>query len=202
MNARLTRRSVSIGLAVGVAGCLDELNGDDDGNGDGEDERNADNPALSDATQEGELRLTSPAFDDGAEIPREYGYDEANVNPPLEIDDVPDDADSLALVVDDPDAVEPSGQIWVHWLVWNAPPETTSIPERWDSDDAVEGTNDFDEVGYDGPRPPDEEHTYRFKLYALDTVLDLEEGATVDDLGAAMNGHVFAQTQLSGTYAP
>nr|WP_245726755.1 YbhB/YbcL family Raf kinase inhibitor-like protein [Natronorubrum sediminis] len=152
--------------------------------------------------QEGDVRLTSPAFDDGEEIPDEYGYDAENVNPSLEIDNVSDDAESLVFVMDDPDAVEPAGQIWVHWLVWNVPPETSTIPEDWDSDEAVEGKNDFDEIGYGGPSPPDEPHTYRFKLYALDAVLDLEEGATVDDLGEAMDERVVARTQLTGTYAP
>ncbi len=91
----------------------------------------------------GDLTLESPAFDDGERIPEEYGYTETNVNPPLEIDGVPDDADSLALVVDDPDAKEPAGTVWDHWIVWNVPPETGTIPEAWDPDDATEGTNDY-----------------------------------------------------------
>lgn len=192
----MTRRRLSAALVIGTAGCMDEFT---DGGDDGTDE---DNPALSEATQEGDLRLTSPAFDDGEEIPDEYGYDAENVNPPLEIDDVPDDAESLVHVLDDPDAVEPAGRIWVHWLVWNVPPETSTIPEDWDPDEAVEGENDFGEIGYGGPSPPDEPHTYRFKLYALDAELDLDEGAPADDLGAAMDGHVVARTQLTGTYAP
>lgn len=125
-----------------------------------------------------------------------------NVNPPLEIDDVPDDAASLVIVMDDPDAVEPAGQIWVHWLVWNVQPEPSTILEDWDPDEAVEGENDFGEIGYGGPSPPDEPHTYRIKLYALDAVLDLEEVATIDDLGEAIHERVVARTQLTGTYAP
>ena len=119
----ITRRKLSAALVVGIAGCIDEFA---DG---GDDETDEDNPVLSEATQEGNLRLTSPVFDDGEEIPGEYGYDAENVNPPLEIDDVPDDAESLVLVMDDPDAVEPAGRIWVHWLVLNIPPETSTIPE-------------------------------------------------------------------------
>lgn len=150
----------------------------------------------------GDLELTSPAFADGESIPRKYGYTNQNVNPPLTIDGVPSDAASLALVVDDPDAMEPAGKVWDHWVVWNVPPDRTEIPEGWSPADAVEGTNDFGETGYDGPNPPDKEHTYRFKLSALDTTLDLQAGATKDDLGRAMEGHVLAQTQLEGTYAP
>lgn len=213
-GSRLARRPFAVALVAGLAGCSDPLgagDGDDDGgadddadgdDGNGDDEDDVDNLALAEATQQGDLRLESPAFDDGEPIPREYGYDEANVNPPLEIANVPSDAASLALVVDDPDAVEPAGEIWVHWLVWNLPPETTEIPEDWEPEEAIEGENDFEEVGYGGPSPPEEEHTYRFKCYALETTPDLEEGATVDELGPAMEGRVLARTQLTGTYAP
>ncbi|TYL36268.1 YbhB/YbcL family Raf kinase inhibitor-like protein [Natronococcus pandeyae] len=146
------------------------------------------------------LTLSSPEFDDGERIPDQYGYDAANVNPPLEIDGVPDEAESLALIVDDPDAVEPAGKVWDHWVVWNIPPETTTIPEDWEPDEAMEGTNDFGETGYGGPSPPDREHTYRFELYALDTTLDLESETDADALESAIDGHVLAQTQFEGTY--
>ncbi|WP_425499134.1 YbhB/YbcL family Raf kinase inhibitor-like protein [Natronosalvus rutilus] len=195
----MTRRTITTALVTILAGCFGGFGGPGDsggGNGDG------DNPALARATQRGDLRLTSPAFGDGERIPDRYGRGERDVNPPLEIEGVPDDADSLALVVDDSDAVEPAGRIWVHWLVWNVPPETTTIPEDWEAAGAVEGENDFGGVGYGGPSPPDAEHTYRFKAYALDAVFDLEAGASADDLGAAMDGHVTAQTQLTGTYPP
>ena len=195
----------SFALFIGIAGCLDRL-GDtvtnDDNESDDANESSEDNPALSEATQLGGLQLMSPAFDDGDEIPEEYGYNEENVNPPFEIDGVPDGADTFVLVVDDPDALEPAGQIWVHWLVWNIPPETSTIPGGWEPEDAIEGENDFGEIGYDGPSPPDDVHTYRFKLFGLDTVLDLEEGATVDELGEAIDDRVVARTQLTGTYAP
>ncbi|WP_435345984.1 YbhB/YbcL family Raf kinase inhibitor-like protein [Haloarchaeobius sp. HRN-SO-5] len=148
----------------------------------------------------GDLTLTSQAFQDGERIPEQYGYRAENVNPPLDIDGVPDDAESLALVVDDPDAVKPAGKVWDHWVVWNVPPDTRRIPEGWDAAGATEGTNDFGERGYGGPNPPDREHRYRFKLFALDTTLDLSGDADAEALGEAMDGHVLAQTQLDGTY--
>ncbi|MFB6155327.1 MAG: YbhB/YbcL family Raf kinase inhibitor-like protein [Haloferacaceae archaeon] len=148
------------------------------------------------------LRLTSPAFDDGGAIPRKYGYEEQNVNPPLSIAGVPDGAESLVLLMDDPDAVEPAGKVWDHWTVFDVPPDLAEIPEGWSPSDAVEGQNDYGGRGYGGPNPPDREHTYRFRLYALDTALSLGEEATKDHVETAMSGHVLAETQLEGTYAP
>lgn len=162
----------------------------------------ADNPAVGDAERQGDLRLTSPAFADGEPIPETYGRNAANVNPPLSIRNVPGEAASLTLIVDDPDAVEPAGKVWLRWLVWNVPPSTTEVPEGWEPTTAVEGTNDFSERRYDGPAPPDETHTYRFKLYALGTTLDLQPSASKRDMGAAMRSHLLAPTQLTGTYAP
>jgi Raf kinase inhibitor-like YbhB/YbcL family protein len=148
------------------------------------------------------LQLSSPAFEDGASIPQQYGYTAADVNPPLEIDGVPAEARSLALVVDDPDAREPAGKIWDHWVVWNIDPDRGSIPADWPAADAVEGQNDYGSRGYGGPNPPDREHTYRFRVSALDTVLDLESGASKADLEDAMEGHVLAEATVLGTYAP
>lgn len=148
----------------------------------------------------GDLTLTSPAFEDGERIPERYGYGAENVNPPLEIGNVPDGAESLALIVDDPDAVEPAGKVWDHWIVWNVPPETTSIPEDRTPRDATEGTNDYGTVGYGGPNPPDREHRYRFELYALDTRLDLPSETDADALTSAMDRHVLDRARLEGTY--
>jgi Raf kinase inhibitor-like YbhB/YbcL family protein len=148
------------------------------------------------------LEFSSPAFEDGASIPREYGYTADDVNPPLEIDDVPEEATSLALIVDDPDALDPAGKIWDHWVVWNIDPARGSIPADWPAEGAVEGQNDYGTRGYGGPNPPDGEHTYRFRLFALDASLDLDPGATKDDLETAMDGHVLAEATLRGTYAP
>lgn len=146
--------------------------------------------------------LTSPAFENGGPIPDKYGYTVENVNPPLEIDGVPDETESVALVMDDPDAVEPAGKIWDHWVVWNIDPATTTIPEDWDASGAAEGRNDYDEQGYGGPNPPDREHTYRFRLFALDQQLDLGPASTTDQLESAMAGSILAETQLHGVYAP
>jgi hypothetical protein len=148
------------------------------------------------------MQLSSPAFDDGDPIPRQYGYEEDNVNPPLTVSGVPDDAVTVALVMDDPDAVEPAGKVWDHWVVWNLDPTVSEIPEDWSAASGVEGRTDYGESDYGGPNPPDGRHTYRFRLYALDTGLDLDAGATKDDLEAAMEGHVLATAQLEGTYAP
>lgn len=146
------------------------------------------------------LTLRSPAFDDGERIPDGYGYREENVNPPLEVEGVPEGAKSLALIVDDPDAMEPAGKVWDHWVVWNVPPDVTSIPEDWAPDDAEEGTNDFGERGYGGPNPPDREHRYRFTLFALSATVDPSPEADADGLRSAIDGHVIEEAQLEGTY--
>jgi Raf kinase inhibitor-like YbhB/YbcL family protein len=148
------------------------------------------------------IELSSPAFTNGEQIPRQYGYSERNANPPLSWSGLPDDAASLALVVDDPGAVEPAGKVWDHWTVWNITPERTEIPEGWTPNSAVEGRNDFGSIGYGGPNPPDSTHTYEFRLYALDERLTLEAGATKSHLEEAMADHILAEAVLCGTYAP
>ena len=145
----------------------------------------------------GNLKLTSSAFEDGGEIPRECGYKNGNKTPPLTINEIPDGTKSLALIMDDPDAMEPAGKVWVHWVVWNIDPTTTELENLTE-----EGMTDFGEVGYGGPAPPDKRHTYVFKLYALDSKLDLPEGSTKSELENAMEGHIIEQAQLTGTYAP
>lgn len=146
------------------------------------------------------LTLKSGAFADGGEIPEKYGYKRDNVSPPLEISSVPADARSLVLIMDDPDAQRVAGRVWVHWVVWNMPAETRAIEEG--ESPGIEGKTDFGTVGYGGPAPPDRPHVYVFKLYALDAMLDLPEGSTKEQVEAAMRGHVIAQTQLKGRYAP
>ncbi|MFB6081243.1 MAG: YbhB/YbcL family Raf kinase inhibitor-like protein [Halanaeroarchaeum sp.] len=148
------------------------------------------------------LRLTSPAFEDGEPIPERYGYDADDVNPPLSIEGVPADAAALAIVMDDPDAVEPAGKIWDHWVVWNVDPGVDEIPADWEATDAVEGRNDYGDVGYGGPNPPDGEHTYRFRLYALREPVALDRGATTADLEDAIRGAVVDEALLEGTFAP
>ncbi len=142
------------------------------------------------------MQLRSPAFDEGASIPSRYTCDGEDLSPPLEISDVPEKAESLAVVMDDPDA--PMGT-FDHWLVWNIPPHTGEISEGAEPD-GVQGRTDFGKLGYGGPCPPSGTHTYRFKLYALDCTLDLGEGKRKSDLESAMEGHVLQQASLNGRY--
>ena len=99
--------------------------------------------------------------------------------------------------MDDPDAMEPAGKVWVHWVVWNIEPTATGLENPTE-----EGMTDFGEVGYGGPAPPDKRHTYVFKLYALDTPLDLPDKSTKADVEKAMEGHIVDLATLTGTYAP
>ncbi|MCV0400338.1 MAG: YbhB/YbcL family Raf kinase inhibitor-like protein [Nitrosarchaeum sp.] len=148
------------------------------------------------------MKLTSTAFENGGTIPRKYGYKNDNHSPPLTIREIPKDAKSLALIMDDPDAMGAVGKIWVHWVVWNIDTNSTEIKENSLPAGSVEGTTDFNEVGYGGPAPPDKEHTYVFKLYALDEKLNLQKGSTKKQLEDAMNGHVLSEAKLEGKYAP
>lgn len=194
-HPRLTRRRFAVLALGGFAGCV----GGDDG---ATPTPSADNPLVGDATQRGDLELSSSAFTENESIPEQYGHARDNVNPPLTIAGIPGEAASLALVMDDPDAVEPAGKVWLHWLVWNIDPEREKIPEGWEAADAVVGENDFGNHRYDGPDPPDDVHTYRFKLYAIDTTLDLAASASKPEVGEAMTDSVLAQTQLTGTFEP
>ena len=142
------------------------------------------------------LELTSPAFSDGGEIPRECGYKNGNESPPLRAYEIPEGTKSLSLIMDDPDAMEPAGKVWIHWVVWNIVGSTIDLKK------CHQGMTDFGEVGYGGPAPPDKRHTYVFKLYALDTELDIPDKSTKADVEKAMEGHIIEQTQLTGTYAP
>lgn len=146
------------------------------------------------------MELTSPAFGDGEPIPEKYGYTEKDVNPPLEISGVPDGATSLVLVMDDPDAREPAGKVWDHWVVWNIPADTQEIPEGYGG--GVQGQNDYGGTGYGGPNPPDRTHTYVFKLYAVDGELDLGEDAGKDEVLDAIRDRVMKEAELQGTYSP
>src|SRR5262245_58552752 len=149
------------------------------------------------------MQLTSSAFKDGDTVPVRHTADGPNVSPALEWTGAPVATKSFALLCDDPDA--PRGT-WVHWVLFNLPPDTTSLPEgvpaeKTLSSGARQGTNDFRTIGYGGPAPPaGKPHRYFFKLRALDTLLDLKEGVTKKDLVAAMEGHILAEAQLMGTY--
>jgi len=144
-----------------------------------------------------EFRISSPAFNDNAPIPKKYTCDGSDVNPALKIENVPSGAKSLALIVDDPDA--PRGT-WVHWVVWNIDPEQSSIEEASAPGSALQGKNDFGKLDYGGPCPPSGTHRYFFKLYALDSMLTLRSGASKADIERAMEGHVLGQTRIIGLY--
>jgi Raf kinase inhibitor-like YbhB/YbcL family protein len=146
------------------------------------------------------MKLTSPSFSDGEHMPEKHGYTKENVNPALEISDTPENAESLVLLMDDPDAKEPAGKVWDHWTVWNIDPNKTEIAEG--ESPGVEGMTDFRSRGYGGPNPPDGTHTYRFRVYALDTELDLPEDSDKEDVIAEMEGHVLEEAQLEGKYDP
>lgn len=143
------------------------------------------------------FRLHSPAFVYGGQIPREYTCDGRNVNPPLSIEYVPEDAEALVLIVDDPDA---PGGAWIHWRVWNIAPTTTLIKENSVPAYAVVGKNSFGKYAYGGPCPPTGEHGYVFHLYALRTPLHVPIEATDLMLRNAMLGNTIAETDLIGYY--
>lgn len=149
-----------------------------------------------------QLKLTSPVFSNQGTIPDKYGYRRQNVNPPLEIKNVPEAAQSLVLIMDDPDAIEPAGKVWDHWVVWNIPAETEEIDEGSLPQEAVEGQTDYGQRTYGGPNPPDKVHTYRFRLYAVDKKLELTTSATKDDVLQEMEDHALEKTTLEGKYAP
>jgi Raf kinase inhibitor-like YbhB/YbcL family protein len=154
------------------------------------------------------LTLSSTAFGASGSIPARFTCKGANISPPLDWRDVPAKTRSFALVVDDPDAPDPAApkRVWVHWVVYDIPAETSSLPEgaspRGLPAGAREGQHDGGGIGYSGPCPPIGRHRYFHKLYALDTVLpDLGPKATKADLERAMSGHVLGRAELIGTFA-
>ena len=148
------------------------------------------------------MNVESSAFQNGSEIPRKYGYKKENINPPIIIKEIPDQTKSIALIMDDPDAMGAVGKIWVHWIVWNIDPNTSEIKENSVPSNSIQGKTDFGEIAYGGPAPPDKEHTYIFKVYALDEKLNIKEGSSKSQVEDAMNGHVLSEAKLEGTYAP
>ena len=149
------------------------------------------------------LVITSSAFSEGQAIPKRHTCDGPDVSPDLAWSGVPGKAASLALICDDPDA--PMGT-WVHWVLFNIPADQDGLPTEIPSDAVLEngarhGTNDFRRLGFGGPCPPGGTHRYFFKLYALDTMLELDSGVTKAQLLEAMQGHILAEGQLMGTYS-
>jgi len=150
------------------------------------------------------MHIQSPAFADQAAIPARHTCEGEDLSPPLQWSGVPPGTRSLALIVDDPDAPDPAApkRIWVHWLLYNLPPDSSGLPEavRHLPSGTREGRNDWGRSGYGGPCPPVGRHRYFHKLYALDIVLpDLKQPDRAA-LERAMQGHVLAQAELVGTY--
>ena len=143
------------------------------------------------------FNIFSPAFESGQKIPSKHTCDGDDMSPPLHIEGVPSEANSLALIMDDPDA--PSG-MWVHWVKWNIPVETADIGEGTEPM-GVPGNGSGGNTYYKGPCPPSGTHRYFFKLYALDTVLSIHEGATKDELLKVMEGHIIDEAELVGLYS-
>lgn len=191
--------------------------GDDDGNGDGTPAASATaaapttaaspspaaSPTPATATPDASaFRLTSEMFADGETLPVDFTCDGANVSPPLAWENVPDGTQSFALIMDDPDA--PSGD-FVHWVLYDIPADLRALPEAVPAGETVpgigtQGVNGANQPGFIGACPPSGEHRYQYKLYALDTVLGLPPRATKADLLGAMEGHILAQTQITGLY--
>ena len=139
-----------------------------------------------------DFSITCSDFDEGAEIPKKFGYKFENEEPNISFNRPPSSTTTLVLIMDDPDAMGAVGKVWLHWLQYHN--LTESSP--------VEGKTDFYEIGYGVPAPPDGRHTYIFKAYALDTELELKEGFSKQELEDAMKGHILAEAKLTGTFAP
>jgi Raf kinase inhibitor-like YbhB/YbcL family protein len=145
------------------------------------------------------MKIETRAFGPGETIPLRYSKYGDNLSPPLTFADVPDKARSLVLIVDDPDA--PKG-LFTHWVLFNLGPALRELPEDTVPADSRQGKNGWGEAGYGGPRPPDREHRYFFRLYALDESLGLPDGAAREEVERAMSGHVIAQAEYMGRHAP
>jgi len=149
------------------------------------------------------FQITSSAFRDGGSIPKKFTCDGTDVSPALSWTDPPARTRSLAIIADDPDA---PGGVWVHWVLYDLPPDTDKLPEGVTKSPqlpkgALQGRNDFSKIGYNGPCPPrGSAHRYFFKLYALDSKTGLRAGATKAEVERAIHGHILAQAQLVGRF--
>lgn len=148
------------------------------------------------------MTLSSSVFTNGNDIPSIYTCDGTDTSPPLAWTGIPENTRSLVLIVDDPDAPDPSApkMVWVHWVVFNILPASTGIQAGEVPDGALEGLNDWKQMGYRGPCPPVGRHRYFFKLYALDCLLPEINRATKKQIENAMQGHILAQAELQGLY--
>ena len=145
------------------------------------------------------MKLSSPNFGHNGSIPSEFTCDGAGISPELHIYDVPKSAKSLALAMDDPDAIPVAGHVWDHWVVWNIPPDTRII-QKGKEPKGTQGMTSFKRIGYGGPCPPNGPHKYFFKLYALDKMLDIPEKSTKEKLERAMEDHIIEKAELVGNY--
>ncbi len=143
------------------------------------------------------MKISSPTFQNNSAIPKKYTCDGENTNPLIEISEVPVKAQSLVLIIDDPDA---PGGTWIHWIIWNIDPKTTRVEENSVPIKAVEGTTSFGRTGYGGPCPPFGTHRYFFKLYALGMLLNLSPQADKTALEKAMAGRILDKAELIGLY--
>jgi Raf kinase inhibitor-like YbhB/YbcL family protein len=168
----------------------------------GEKQSELDQTNLEEESNLATIQLTSAKFKEGEIIPSNYTCDGQNISPPLKWSGVPQNTKSLALICDDPDA--PAGT-WVHWVIYYIPPIMSELQEgiptkETTSNGIKQGVNDFKKIGYGGPCPPGGTHRYYFKIYALDTELNLTSSAKKSDLEKAMKGHILATGRLMGKY--
>ena len=140
-----------------------------------------------------EFFLISDDFKEGEEIPKKFGYKYGNKKPDIKFGHIPNETKTVALIMNDPDAMAAVGKVWVHWLEYHDVNDITTT---------ISGKTDFGEIGYGGPAPPDKRHTYIFKGYALDMKLDLKEGYSKRELDDVMKGHILAEAKLTGTFTP
>lgn len=166
-----------------------------------EEQRNLDNANNSKEVNQKEMlkmRVSSPSFKNFGRIPDKYTCKGLNVNPEINIEEVPSEAKSLVLIIDDPDA--PMGT-WDHWILFNIDPKVRRIKEDSVPENATKGINSFGTLEYGGPCPPSGSHRYFFKVYALDRVLDLSEGATKKEVERRMQGHIIDRAEIIGLYS-
>ena len=165
-------------------------------------------PTLVAATPTAEKKpftLSSPILETDNMIPSIYSCHGKNISIPLEWGDPPEGTQSLALIMDDPDAKAVAGFVWIHWVIFNIPASARTLPENLPAnntlpDGSIQGKNSFGKIGYGGPCPPSGMHHYYFKLYALDLKLDAAPGATSGVIAQKMKGHILNQTELITTY--
>lgn len=155
--------------------------------------------------QSGSFQITSAVFVQGGQIPQKYTVNGENISPPLSWTSAPQNTKSFTITCEDPDASGSGGGAFFHWIVFDIPGNVTQLSEgitnqRTLDNGAKQGTNDMGTIGYTGPSPPSGTHRYVFKIYALDNMLNLEPGATKQQVNSAMQGHILGQAQITGKY--